>query len=135
MAGDKPTPKPTPTATPKTDTNTLLAALDAALSGGGTDGATGYTNQVYLGPTESKTVRMKRSGQTISVPAGDKTMTIQEAKAFLRTFDPTVVYAPSPEEMIEAERKRNKNKKTLERRKRKWSQISEEENVITKLEV
>jgi len=46
----------------------------------------------------------------------------------------SIVYTPSPEDVIEDKRKRNRNKKTLERRKRRWSQTSKEENLITKLE-
>ncbi len=59
---------------------------------------------------------------------------VQRAKCFLRDFDPSVVYTPSPEEVAEAERKRHRNKQTLARRKRKWSRISEEENLTAKLE-
>jgi hypothetical protein len=61
-----------------------LDNLDSNLSGdqGGTGG---YTNQVYLGQKGSKQVRMKRSGQTITVPAGDKTLTTQQAKSLYLT--------------------------------------------------
>jgi len=56
--------------------------LQSNLSGGdGGGGAGGYTNQVYLGPAESRTIRMKKTGKAITVPAGDKTLTTQEAKA------------------------------------------------------
>jgi len=61
-----------------------LDNLDSNLSGdqGGTGG---YTNQVYLGQKGGKQVRMKRSGQTITVPAGDKTLTTQQAKSLYLT--------------------------------------------------
>jgi hypothetical protein len=56
--------------------------LQSNLSGGdGGGGAGGYTNQVYLGPADSRTIRMKKTGQAVTVPAGDKTLTTQEAKA------------------------------------------------------
>jgi len=57
-----------------------LDNLDSNLSGDqGLAG--GYINQVYLGQQGPKQVRMKRSGKTITVPSGDKTLTIQQAKA------------------------------------------------------
>lgn len=65
-----------------------LNNLDSSLSGE-QGGATAYANQVYLGQKGSKQVRMKRSGQTITVPAGDKTLTTQQAKALYLT-DPAV---------------------------------------------
>jgi len=65
-----------------------LDNLDSTLSGE-TGGATAYTNQVYLGQQGPKEVRMKRSGKTITVPSGDKTLTIQEAKAKYLT-DPNI---------------------------------------------
>ncbi len=69
--------------TPPTDAE-LLAALDNLGSGG--FGSTGsYVNQVYLGQKGSKQVRMKRGGQTITVPAGDKTLTTQQAKSLYLT--------------------------------------------------
>ena len=69
--------------TPLTDAE-LLAALDNLGSGG--FGSTGsYVNQVYLGQKGSKQVRMKRGGQTITVPAGDKTLTTQQAKSLYLT--------------------------------------------------
>lgn len=68
-----------------------LDNLDNNLSGesAGFGTAGGYMNQVYLGGTKSKQVRMKRSGQTITVPAGDRTISVQEAKA-LYLKDPKV---------------------------------------------
>lgn len=64
--------------------------LQSNLSGGdGGGGAGGYTNQVYLGPDQSRTVRMKKTGQAVTIPAGDKTTTIQQAKALYLT-DPKV---------------------------------------------
>lgn len=57
-----------------------LDNLDSNLSGD-QGFAGGYTNQVYLGQQGPKQVRMKRSGKTITVPSGDKTLTIQQAKA------------------------------------------------------
>lgn len=57
-----------------------LSNLDSSLSGE-TGGAGAYTNQVYLGQQGPREVRMKRSGKAITVPSGDKTLTIQQAKA------------------------------------------------------
>lgn len=65
-----------------------LTNLDSSLSGE-TGFAGAYTNQVYLGGQGSKEVRMKRSGKTITVPAGDRTLTTQQAKALYLT-DPNV---------------------------------------------
>lgn len=65
--------------------------LQSNLSGGGGAGgsAGGYTNQVYLGKAPAKTVTTKRTGQTFTVPAGDKAVSIQDAKAMYLT-DPNV---------------------------------------------
>lgn len=53
---------------------------------GNTAAATGgYANKVYFGATKSKKVTMKRSGQVIDVPAGDKTLSITEAKRLYLT--------------------------------------------------
>lgn len=41
---------------------------------------TGYINRVYVGPSEPKEIRMKRGGQAISAPAGDKTKSVADAK-------------------------------------------------------
>jgi hypothetical protein len=65
-----------------------LTNLDSSLSGE-TGFAGAYTNQVYLGGQGSKEVRMKRSGKTITVPAGDRTLTTQQAKSLYLT-DPNV---------------------------------------------
>lgn len=61
--------------------------LQSNLSGGGGAGgsAGGYTNQVYLGQAPAKTVKTKRTGQTFTVPAGDKAVSIQDAKALYLT--------------------------------------------------
>lgn len=61
--------------------------LQSNLSGGGGAGgsAGGYTNQVYLGKAPAKTVTTKRTGQTFTVPAGDKAVSIQDAKAMYLT--------------------------------------------------
>ena len=69
-----------------------LDNLDNNLSGdsvGGFGSLGGYTNQVYLGEKPSKEVRMKRSGKTITVPAGARTISVPEAKA-LYLKDPKV---------------------------------------------
>ena len=67
-----------------------LAGLDADLGGGGSGDSTGgYVNQVYFGSAPSKTIAMKRSGQTITVPAGDKTLSVQDAKALYLTDQAT----------------------------------------------
>ena len=43
--------------------------------------ATGsLVNKVYVGPSKEKKVRLKRGGQTITVPAGDETINTTEAK-------------------------------------------------------
>lgn len=43
--------------------------------------ATGsLVNRVYVGPSKEKKVRLKRGGQTITVPAGDETINTTEAK-------------------------------------------------------
>ena len=48
---------------------------------GSSDGPAGsLINRVYLGESGPKQVRMKRGGQTITVPAGDKTLGVSEAK-------------------------------------------------------
>ena len=39
-----------------------------------------YVNRVYFGVSQPKQVQMKRSGQTITVPGGDDTKTVAEAK-------------------------------------------------------
>lgn len=57
-----------------------LAALDNLGSGGG---AGGYTNQVYLGTTPAK--KVKGRGEYVSIPAGDRVMSINEAKALYLT--------------------------------------------------
>ena len=62
--------------------------LDSFLSGE-TGFAGAYTNQVYLGGQGSKEVRMKRSGKTITVPGGDRTLTTQQAKSLYLT-DPNI---------------------------------------------
>lgn len=61
--------------------------LQSNLSGGSGAGgsAGGYTNQVYLGKAPAKTVTTKRTGQTFTVPAGDKAVSIQDAKAMYLT--------------------------------------------------
>lgn len=61
-----------------------LTNLDGNLSGQGA-GLGAYTNQVYLGQKGSKTVKMKKTGKAITMPAGDKTLTIQEAKSLYLT--------------------------------------------------
>jgi hypothetical protein len=53
-------------------------------SGGAT--ATGdYVNKVYFGQSAPKQTRMKRSGEVINVPAGDRTLSITEAKRLYLT--------------------------------------------------
>lgn len=51
--------------------------------GGDTAGSsnTNLVNKVYLGSQGEKQVRFKRSGKSVTVPAGDKTETIAQAKA------------------------------------------------------
>jgi hypothetical protein len=71
-----------------TDNTNPLVGLENDLSGE-TGFAGAYTNQVYLGDKGSKEIRMKRSGKTITLPAGDKTLTTQQAKALYLT-DPNV---------------------------------------------
>ena len=69
-----------------------LDNLDNNLSGdsvGGFGSLGGYVNQVYLGEKPAEEVRMKRSGKTITVPAGAKTISVPEAKA-LYLKDPKV---------------------------------------------
>lgn len=69
-----------------------LDNLDNNLSGeggGGFSSLGGYVNQVYLGEKPAKQVRMKRSGKTVTVPAGARTISVQEAKA-LYLKDPKV---------------------------------------------
>lgn len=69
-----------------------LDNLDNNLSGeggGGFGSLGGYVNQVYLGEKPAKQVRMKRSGKTVTVPAGARTISVQEAKA-LYLKDPKV---------------------------------------------
>jgi hypothetical protein len=69
-----------------------LDNLDNNLSGdsvGGFGSLGGYVNQVYLGEKSAKQVRMKRSGKTITVPAGARTISVPEAKA-LYLKDPKV---------------------------------------------
>lgn len=65
--------------------DTLLGNLSGG--GGGGDSVGGYTNQVYLGPQAERTVTMKKTGQKVKIPAGDKTLTTQEAKAAYLTDD------------------------------------------------
>jgi hypothetical protein len=48
--------------------------------GGTTSGSTQYANRVYFGVSQPKEVRMKRSGQAITIPAGDETLSITDAK-------------------------------------------------------
>ena len=53
---------------------------------GNTAAATGgYANKVYFGQSAPKKTRMKRSGQVIDIPAGDKTLSITEAKRLYLT--------------------------------------------------
>ena len=72
-----------------------MGALDNLKTNIGSGGQTtssdssGYVNQVYLGSTPSKTIRMTRSGQAINIPEGDKTLSIQEAKALYLTDQAT----------------------------------------------
>lgn len=69
-----------------------LDNLDNNLSGdnvGGFGSLGGYTNQVYLGEKPSKEVRMKRTGKSVTVPAGARTISVPEAKA-LYLKDPKV---------------------------------------------
>lgn len=69
-----------------------LDNLDNNLSGdsvGGFGSLGGYVNQVYLGEKSAKQVRMKRSGKTVTVPAGARTISVPEAKA-LYLKDPKV---------------------------------------------
>ena len=47
---------------------------------GGASSTGGYANKVYFGATASKKVTMKRSGQTVTIPAGDETKSIADAK-------------------------------------------------------
>lgn len=65
--------------------------LDSNLSdeSGGFGAASGYVNRVYLGQADAKQIRMKRTGETVTAPAGDKSITIQEAKS-LYLKDPKV---------------------------------------------
>ena len=52
----------------------------------GSAGTTGgYANKVYFGQSAAKQTRMKRSGEVIDVPAGDKTLSITEAKRLYLT--------------------------------------------------
>ena len=69
--------------TPLTDEE-ALASLDD-LTGGDFSSLGGYVNQVYLGEKESRQIRMKRSGKPITIPAGDRTISVQEAKALYLT--------------------------------------------------
>lgn len=71
---------------------TALDNLDNNLSSSdsGGFGATGnYVNRVYLGQKDAKQIRMKRTGQSFTAPAGDRSITVQEAKA-LYLKDPKV---------------------------------------------
>lgn len=52
---------------------------------GGASSTGGYANKVYFGATASKKVTMKRSGQTVTIPAGDETKTIADAKRLYLT--------------------------------------------------
>lgn len=55
---------------------------------GSSDGPVGsLINRVYLGESGPKQIKMKRGGQTINVPAGDKTIGIAEAKRMYLTDD------------------------------------------------
>lgn len=45
----------------------------------------GYANKVYFGQSAAKQTRMKRSGEVINIPAGDKTISITEAKRLYLT--------------------------------------------------
>jgi hypothetical protein len=45
----------------------------------------GYVNKVYFGESAAKQTRMKRSGEVINIPAGDKTISITEAKRLYLT--------------------------------------------------
>lgn len=48
---------------------------------GASDGPVGsLINRVYLGEAGPKQVRMKRGGQAVTIPAGDKTLGVSEAK-------------------------------------------------------
>lgn len=60
-----------------------LNNLDANLSGdeSGSFGSMGLVNRVYLGQQGPKDITMKRSGKKISVPGGDKSMTVDQAQA------------------------------------------------------
>lgn len=52
----------------------------------GSAGTTGgYANKVYFGQSAAKQTRMKRSGEVIDVPAGDKTLSTTEAKRLYLT--------------------------------------------------
>jgi hypothetical protein len=53
--------------------------------GGDTSGSTQYANRVYFGVSQPKQIRMKRSGQAISVPGGDDTLSITDAKKLYLT--------------------------------------------------
>jgi len=52
---------------------------------GGASSTGGYANKVYFGATASKKVTMKHSGQTVTIPAGDETKTIADAKRLYLT--------------------------------------------------
>lgn len=63
-----------------------LSNLDGNLSGeGGSFGSMGLVNKVYLGQQGPKEIAMKRSGKKITVPGGDKTLSVQQAQALYLT--------------------------------------------------
>ena len=61
-----------------------LDNLDGNLSGDGSS-TTAYTNRVYLGSKGERKVPLKRGRQTLTMPAGDKTLTISEASTLYLT--------------------------------------------------
>ena len=48
-------------------------------------GSTQYANRVYFGASQPKEIRMKKTGQAITVPAGDDTLSIADAKKMYLT--------------------------------------------------
>lgn len=64
-----------------------LDNLDSNLSGegDGSFGSMGLVNRVYLGQQGSKDITMKRSGKKITVPGGDRTLSVQQAQSLYLT--------------------------------------------------
>jgi len=67
-----------PAGTAQDENDAFFNDYGNAQTGATTTGS--LVNKVYVGPSNERKVRLKRGGQTITVPAGDETMNTTEAK-------------------------------------------------------